>query len=470
MFGFMEQQPAPTSLRNRLRQAWESFQTVRMPTSLERRRSGLTSEVSTVNPYALFGDPMPYNPDALISRQGYSIIDEMRRDDQVKAALNFKKLSVLASGWDVKSPDDQAEDWEVTKFVKDALQKIDGTFESNMLEILSALDYGFSITEKVWYDRDDGKLGIKKLATRRPHNITFVTDIYGNLTTIRQEGREMPVPKFVLYSYDYEFSNHYGRTDLGAAYRPWVYKDNAYKWVGMLLERMGIPPVFAMYNSNKYQGNLLDSLRTVLSRMQAGTTATIPRPSKDDLELWSPELAGQVSTVFRPIIEMYNQDISRSLLMPELIGMTSDKNTGSLARAEVHFDVFMLVNDRTRKETQERVVQEQIVNELVDLNFTGVKNKPRFEWNPLTKDQIEQIATTWKTLLDGKAVVPQDDDEDHLRELLKFPPLDEKAQQDRAERKQEMMPPPLTPAPGQPVVKPPLTQKQFEQLVKEFAQ
>lgn len=478
MLGFVEGAQVRT-FTQRLRDAWQSFRTTPSPpeSNLQRRRrGGLTNEVSYSSPYSLYGgDPTPYNPNEIISRQGYARIDEMRRDDQIKAAINFKKYAVLAAGWTIRPPDGQSEDWEVVKFVESALNEIEGTLERTMLEILTALDYGFSLSEKVWAERDDGKLGIKKIATRYPRDLTFQSDPYGNVTGLRQNGRDLPYEKFVHYAYDYEFGNPYGNSDLTAAYRAWWSKKNAYTWMSMLLERLGIPPVIALYNPNKYIGTMEEKLRTFLSKLQSATVATIPRASKDDLELWAPELASQVATVFVPAIEMYNKDIARSLLMPGLLGMGSEDKVGSFARAKVHFDVFMLVLERLRSEFAERVMNEQVVNELVGFNFNLPADQyPYFEFLPLTEAQTNELATAWKTLVDAKAVKPQDEDERKLRELFEMPELDEQDQQARSERMQEMAPIPQPglidrrqPQQGQ-QQKPPLTQKQFEQLLDEL--
>ena len=59
------------------------------------------------------------------------------------------------------------------------------TLESDLYEILSALDYGFSVTEKIIGELTDGPyagaVALRSLKTRSPHSITFAQDEYGNL-------------------------------------------------------------------------------------------------------------------------------------------------------------------------------------------------------------------------------------------------------------------------------------------------
>lgn len=136
-------------------------------------------EVSVADPNTFYGQPIPYNPNELISTRGYETLDRMRKDDQVKAALAFKKNSVMASGWRIVAPEGQEDDWEPKVEVERQLWRIEGGFQRAAREMMSALDYGFSLSEKVWHE-DEGKIRLHKLATRKPHDIYLNTDDGGN--------------------------------------------------------------------------------------------------------------------------------------------------------------------------------------------------------------------------------------------------------------------------------------------------
>jgi len=421
------------------------------PARQPERKVSLFEEVAYADPYRLFptsvggqGSTYAYNPGILVSRKGYFTIDEMRRDEQVKAALTFKKQAVIAAGWAVDPPEGAEDDGEVdeiTQFVRDNLQGMDGSFERTLLEILTALDYGFSIAERVYEQRDDKRIWLKALKVRRPHTFEFAQDAFGNVTGLRQQNRELPFEKFVVYSYDYEFSNPYGRSDLEACYRAWWTKRNAYMWMAMLLERLGIPPIFVLYNPNDYGNPERQVLQRIMQNLQSGTVGLFPRPNEDSAEFFSPELAGQVSSVFLPAMEKFDQDISRGLLMPGLMGMTADDKQGSLARSRVHFDVFMLVLERIRTEVQERVMQEQVIKPLVELNFGAVDEDalPRFKFLPITDEKTAELIDKWIALVNGKVVLPTDEDERFIRQAMEFPEFNPDSAAERVERANEQM-------------------------------
>lgn len=422
----------------------------------------LTGEVAHSSPYLLYarygGPAEAYNPSTLMAKGGFRLIDEIRRDDQVKAALNLKKLAVIAPGWTVETPpelrDVGGEDWDRRRFVDHQFNHIEGSFHRVLYDVLSALDYGYSVTEKVYAAGDkhedewSGMLNLQALKTRRPHEVTFAVDQFG---TVEPDGvlqqqqlgqARMPRDKFLLFAYNGEFGNPYGTSDLESVYRAWYHKKAAYANLAMYLERFGIPPVFLLYDPSAMRPDQLAALKDVFSNMQSATSAMIPRKTPESAEIWSPELAGQVSSVFIPALDKYNQDIARALLMPQMLGITADVAEGSFSRAQVHFDVFLLVVEHLRHLVAEEVVNEQIIHQLIDLNYGGGPY-PVFTFNPITREQQGEILAAWSGLVGAGVVVNQPDDEYHVREMIGFPPVDEewrkqKVAEEEARRQEEL--------------------------------
>lgn len=385
--------------------------------------------------YSLYG-ATPYNPSELVARKGIGIFTKMRRDEQVKAALGFKKLAALAAGWEVVSPDGEAPDWEVTRFVADQIAGVEGSAHRALKDILLALDYGYSVTEKVFGTVESGEwqghVGLLALKTRHPRGFLFHTNLHGNLERVEQDATprniEVPREKVVIWSYQMEFGNWYGCSDLEAAYRAWWSKDNAYRWLNMLLERYGVPPMFAQYNPQKYNTTQINDLFTNLKRLQAATSGVIPRPSKDDLDFYTPQLAREGAQTFRLALQQFDLDIARGLLVPTLIGVTPDESTGSLARSQQHFDAFLMVIDELQRLVADEAVNDQIVRQLVDLNFATGGVYPQFRFREIDKEVRADLLTAWGTLT-GMAVVRSGaDDEDHIRKMMGFPPAAENAE------------------------------------------
>src|SRR5262245_48878729 len=461
------------SIATRFRAAVKAFQApAPAPARPVPPRGG---ELAYADPRRLFPGRQPFathNPSFLVGTKGLAIFDEMRRDDQVKSALAVKKFACLSTGWKVQSPEGKPQNWEPTLFARWVLEHMDPnaigapTLDGDLYEILSALDYGYSVTEKVWDEiiggPYDGMIGLRALKTRAPHSLTFSQDEFGNLlpdgilqqsNTAIKAGR-LPRYEFVLYSYQSQFSNPYGTSDLEAAYTPWWIKYNSQKWLAMLLERFGIPPLFGIYDPARYAGagTALDDLKKILQNLQAATTGLIPRPSgasadNKALELWAPsELGVNATRIFIPSLEYLNKGIARSILMPDLLGMTQDSSQGSYARAKVHFDVFLLVVEAIRKDLQVAIMCHQVMKPLLDMNYPGLDDYPTWSFMPLTDDLRLELLKEWNELVAGKVVVPQEDDEKHIRRLMQFPEKDPTA---------EVATGPETPQPETPPAAPP---------------
>lgn len=387
-------------------------------------------ELGRADPWRIFDTSFPaYNPSEFISTRGYRTIDAMRRDEQVKAAMRYKKHAVLSTGWQITSPEDQPKDWEPTVWVENQLRDLDDTLESKLEECMTAFEYGHSVGELVYEKTEDGKIGLKKLAYRKPHDIKYRQDIHGNLLAVLQETPDgeinLPMEKLVLFSYQPEFSNPYGRTDFEAAYRPWWHKESAYRWLGMYMERLGIPPMFALYNPDVYNKSNIDSLKTIIQRIQAGTVGVLPRRVPDDLEMWAPELSQGVANVFLPAIDKFDSHIARAILMPSQLGMSPETSVGSQARATIIFDLFLYMIDSLRKTIAETVMQEQVVKRLIDLNFGDIKDYPIFTFVPLKEESKPEMFTAWLALVNGGIVTPTEQDETHIRKALEMPEREE---------------------------------------------
>ncbi len=373
----------------------------------------------------------PYNPSWLVTRKGLTIFDQMKRDEQVKAALKFKIDSVLSSGWEITSPADEKEDWEVTRFVRDALAYISGGWNAVLVNVMSALAYGYSAQERIYEEKDLGEWKGKMLLTRaqslKPHYIDFLSDPYGKLIGVTQQisgsvADPMPPAKFIIFSYTSEFGNYYGTSDLESAYRPYWVKDNAYKWLAVTLERYGMAPLFALYDPNAYQGGMVEELKKVVKGIQNASFGVIPRTTAEALELWSQDLNKGSSELFLKALDRFDQHIARAILVPDLLGMSSNTGqTGSLARSQTNFDSFMQVVGQLQNDVASQVMNGQVIPQLCDLNFPGLQSYPLFKFMPFSDGKILEIMKTWAEMVSGQVVNKIEDDETHIRKVMGFP-------------------------------------------------
>jgi len=362
-----------------------------------------------------------YNPDDLVARKGIKIYKDMKKDDQIKATLTMKKFARLSTSWDIKPAGDKKEYKEQAEFIKDQFVGMQGTFEDCLYNIYSAIDFGFSITEKIFQvvpnGRWVGKYGLKALKTRDPENYEFIVDDHGNLHdrgivfTGDPKSKGYPIDKFIIYSYNKEFSNWYGTSDLRACYRSWWSKEIIIRFYNIFLERFGMPLAVGKYKPGM-DPTQVDNLRNLLANIQAKYAITVP--DSVTVELLSAQGAGGQG--YRSAIDMHNRLISRSILVPDLVGFTETKG-GSFALGRKHFDVFLWVLKKLGRDTEENIVGEQIIKQLIDMNWDTDKY-PKFQFESLTEEDTEAKARIVRLGVDGGFVNPE---EEWVRRYLNLP-------------------------------------------------
>lgn len=397
------------------------------------------------------GGMVDFNPDDLVGKKGLEIYRKMMMDDQVKAVLTMKKFSRLMTNWEIQPASTDEVDVEIADFVKDNIDNLPGTFEDNLLNILTGLEYGFSITEEVWYQIEKGEwagmIGLKDLKTREPFQYAFDSDEFGNLkpdgivfqgiwlpsspptttsTWAQQQvnnqvysGQRYPTNKFIIYSYNKEFSNWFGKSDLRAAYRSWWSKEVLIRFMNIYMERFGMPTHVATFPKGTKKEDKED-LKSVLDKVQAKYSIVIPEDIK--INLLQSASGGEVG--YRTAIEMHNRFIARSILVPDLMGFTEATGGGSYALGKKHFDIFLWILKKLGKDIEESIVGEQLIKRLVDLNYPNVEQYPKFKFEDITEEGTQTKAMIVAAGVQSGFIDPT---EPWIRNYLALPKVDENA-------------------------------------------
>lgn len=370
---------------------------------------------------------LPYNPDTLVSRKGLDVYDKMRLDDMVKASLTLKKFATLAPNYKILPADGSDKAVEIANFIAYTIDNMEGSMNDALFQILTALDYGFSITE-INYEMYDigefsGKIGIKNLKTKQPRYYSFAIDKYSNLLkdglayNIDGEQKRLPTNKFLIFSYQKEFGNHYGTADLRPAYRGYWSKDTIIKFWNIYLERFANPTVVGKYRSN--DPNSKNNLRNILDNLTAKTSIT-HRMDEFDIDFLEPSRSATQD--FKEAINYYDKTIARSILIPDRL--VAEGQTGAYSQAKVHFDVFLFVLAKLRQDLEEVVMNEQLIKRLVAINYGNITEMPKFKFNPMTDDQKFALNEMFITAVEKGVISSTLEDENYIRENLHFPERD----------------------------------------------
>ncbi len=371
-----------------------------------------------------------YDPDSLKGRRGKKVYENMMLDEQVKAVVRFKRDAITSRDFDFQFDDDVDLTEDEREFriglSSHIIEKMIGSFLDTLHGILSAMYQGYSITEKIHTIVEfKGKsyVGLAALKIKPHETFEFSTDEFGNITRLIQriagQDQELDIHKFIHFVMNPETDTHYGRSELREAYRSWFNKDTIIKFWSIFLERSAVGFFWVQAKKGKVLRSgtpEYSSIQDVLTNIQSSTAMILPEGIELNHEKLDSTAAGDT---FEKALVYHDLAIAKSLLVPNLLGISQTGQTGAFAQSQTQFKAFFwTVNADTRR--LEAVLNEQLFRELGSLNFAdGVF--PKFKFKPISMEETFALLTAWRELVDVNAVDTSDTDEEFVRSLLGFP-------------------------------------------------
>jgi phage gp29-like protein len=333
----------------------------------------------------------------------------MKQDGQVMAGLLIKKFTRLSTGWFIKPASPSPEDKAIADFYNQQLEDLPGTVLDFLLAMMTALDYGYSLEEKNYYRITEGewagKIGLKSLKSKMPHDFKFILDPFDNVIGLEQtqgtDTRLLPIEKFIHLAWMSEWENPYGRSDLKAAYIPWWQKDVIMRFQAIWLERYPSPFLLGKYPPGTSEDTKTDLLG-VLEDLQIHTEAIIP----EGLEIDTVKMDRSGSDIYTKAIDKRDLMISRALLIPELLGFNDRGGSGSYALGKKQVAIFLGVL-KYLGDTIMETIHEQLTIPFISWNF-DVEHYPRMEFYPLTEESTEEKAKILAILSTAKVIDGED--------------------------------------------------------------
>ena len=396
--------------------------------SREKELAQLAKEI--FGEQGVYKDPkgeLPDQEDFNPSDFDLEIYDKMLTDGQVKAGLDMIKLSTTAKGFVVQGDDPETKKY--ADFINENFELIRGNIEDVLGEMLTALDYGYSCTEKVFERDSRGHIVLKKLKVLNPHSVRVKTDKFGDIEYIKQRVGskviKIPAGKIIWYAHDKRFGNPYGQSVLRTTYKHWFIKDKMYRFANIAYERYGTPLLVGKVQDAKDTAKMKDLMKRINGMtglaISGGDELTAIQGSNAD---------------FVGYIEHHDRKIMESMLVPPMMLGLSRGQSGSYALSTNQFDVFMFRLQALQRDLK-ALIEEEIIRPLVDLNFPNVRKYPAFNFKPLTKEDAKTMSEVFTAMITAEVIAPT---EDWIREELGFPemsPQDKKALEDAKKEREK---------------------------------
>jgi hypothetical protein len=370
-----------------------------------QQRDKLTQDVGLYKgqwAYLAVGDMNP----GLIAFSEYT---KMLNDAQVRAGFDLIVMGVLMKPWKIRHPDKEV----VETLTRNLESLIYPSFRGAMKGMLSAVAYGFSVTEIV-FEENRGKWLVRTsngLKTLNPEYIKFFSDPFGNLKKIEENiggsSVDLPIDRMLIWSHNSQFGNWYGESLLNACYKNWFIKDAMLKFANIGYERFGSPILLGIAPTPGDMDNVLETIEHLYARSQG---VLLKRHDKD------PTAIEVIESRRRQMpYDSYIRYQDEMILRRMLIGQKLFEGGGGVYGPKVPFDIILMRFEDFRLELTDAL--NQMLAFVAGLNW-HLEIPPKLTFAPLTTMDMAAIRSTIMESIDKGIVSP---DETWIRDELGFP-------------------------------------------------
>ena len=363
-------------------------------------------------------------------------VAEMKTDPTIAAALNVYRMMMTRVKWTVKPPDNATTaEQNRAQFIHECVHDMEHSWKDSMSEIVTYLEYGFSIMEKVYRRRstrngskfNDGLVGLRKLAPRGQDTIRHwnFSEDGRELMSIGQSLRNMENgyryqvmldtkdtkdglltidrEKFLLFSADSVKGNPEGKSILKHAYLPYkqMTKIKDQMFIGVAKDMTAIPlltlpPKMMDSNATTQEQLAYQAYQTLINNMAAGTQRGVIMPAMFDPETKQPiydlkllEAKGQPRFDLQQMIKALQTDILVAL-SADVITSVADAQ-GSFSIKNSNTNLLAIAVEHRLNEIRD-VLNNDLVRQLFELNGWDTDRLPTFEYGDIVDTDLAEFS------------------------------------------------------------------------------
>lgn len=332
--------------------------------------------------FSRFLSYMP-NPDdiAIGGREAYRTYREMRTDPRIKSLLNRNKTAAL--NFPVRIVQDEGVKEEVYLFVKQQ-PLFSKKLYQKAKRMLSALDYGFSVTEAVWIEKDGAYL-LDNLITRKPDRFEF--DYNWNCYWVHAgERKQLNEPyKWLFFHHNPDDENPYGTSDLRCVYWPWMFKKAGYEFWLMATEKFSVKTLLALFEMSGREEDIRARAQGIADLLQGvvSGSGTALANIKDIKEIG---LEGSVAE-FQALTDACDVQIAYGLTGQSVATNNPEKGTQALGTVQAD----LMYEDAKGIALELQSVLQKAVNWSVELYFGSGVAAPSIEFDVERKASFDEV-------------------------------------------------------------------------------
>ena len=320
--------------------------------------------------------------------------EEMLLDPHIYAKLQQLKDIVLSANFRILPGDEKA-----TEFVEEVIKSMN--LRKELSELLSALEYGFSVSEVIWENRN-GYWIPKELKSRHPKRFRF--NARGELLYFDNgEYKALNIPyKFIVHRHSPRAENPYGTSLLLRCYWAWQFKKAGLRFWLITAEKFGVPTILAIFKTEGMSQSEVEERASLIANALSNIQTDAAMALADVEEVKTVEAKGSAED-FERLLHFCNQEISKAITGEVLSSDIGER--GSYALAKVHEKTLYQRAERIAKELEE-TLNKTLISWLVELNFGKDVEPPKLvlETEELTDWEVVQKAISLGVPVSKKAL------------------------------------------------------------------
>lgn len=350
------------------------FPRKKMPTQGE-----LTGQIITDSVLNFLGY-MP-NPDnvATGTADSYDTYRKMKTDPRIKSLLGKVKSGALNFPLHIVQGDSPDNIYQLIS----GLELFRNMAKKNR-RMLTALDYGFSVSELVW-KRQDGRWIPDTFITRRPERFCFGRNWELHLLEAGHRKELNQAYKWLILQHEPDDENPYGTSLLRSVYWAWCFKQAGYDFWLQATEKFSVKSLLALFKMEGSEDKIRERAKGIAEMLLGVMNGSAGAIANAD-QVLEVGMSGQLGE-FRQLVEACDLQISYGLTGQAIA--TSKTDGGSLALGEVQAD---LLYEDCRTVAQElQAVLQKIVDWTVELNFGPGQIAPQVVFDIERRASFDQL-------------------------------------------------------------------------------
>lgn len=381
--------------------------------------------------------------------QRVRIYNEMSMDALLKSASRYIKFPILSAKFRVIPGDTDADSVDMACCVENGLgvgdeSILDVSWLQHVEEMLTCVEFGFSIAEMVLGYMENGDIGFRQL--------NFIPAIYldwyqpwvvqyGELIGMRQQmiydgslwSKGIPIERLLHFQFEYRNRQPDGLSAYGPVWIHWKNRKSIeeFEQIGIEHDTGGTPIIYPPKSIDKATAQwVLDQLVNVKLGGQIGIVAPGPKQGvKQDLDFGAFEQGWLIepytgNTGTSPAIRQVIRDYNREILMTIATqwAQLGQDSSGSFALAKTTMDFFLMLLTGLQQKML-TVWQRSAIERLYRWNLYQYPRakRPVICWDPPALQDLQVIIEAFNSLAELEILKPTDLDAAYIRSIMNLP-------------------------------------------------